>query len=42
MNQVRWAARYEQREPIVDREAILVAANTYFVSDTDDSDEEMG
>jgi predicted ATPase with chaperone activity len=42
VNQVRWAARYEQREPIVDREAILVAANTYFVSDTDDSDEEMG
>jgi len=39
VNQVRWAARYEKREPHVDREAILVAVNTYFVSETDDPDD---
>jgi len=36
VNQVRWAARYQQREPRVDREAVMVAVNTYFVSDNDD------
>jgi predicted ATPase with chaperone activity len=39
VNQVRWAARYQQREPRVDREALMVAVNTYFVSDTDDPDD---
>jgi predicted ATPase with chaperone activity len=36
VNQVRWAARYERREPRVDREALMVAVNTYFVSGSDD------
>jgi hypothetical protein len=36
VNQVLWAARYQQRAPVVDRDALMVAVNTYFVSDTDD------
>jgi predicted ATPase with chaperone activity len=36
VNQVRWAARYEQREPCLDRDALLAAAAAYFVSEADD------
>ena len=39
VNQVRWAARYEEREPRLDREALMAAVNTYFVSETDDTDD---
>jgi predicted ATPase with chaperone activity len=42
VNQVQWAARYEQREARVDRDALMIAANTYFVSETDDLDNEIG
>jgi len=32
VNQIRWAASYEEREPRLDREALLRAADSYFVS----------
>jgi len=38
VNQVRWAARYWEKEPCLDREALLAAVNRYFVSDIDDQD----
>jgi predicted ATPase with chaperone activity len=34
VNQIRWAARYEQIEPVLDREAMLDAVAAYFVSET--------
>jgi predicted ATPase with chaperone activity len=33
VNQIRWVARYEQTEPVLDRKAILDAVAVYFVSD---------
>jgi predicted ATPase with chaperone activity len=36
VNQVRWAARYEQREPRLDRESLLTALQAYFVSGDDE------
>ena len=33
VNQIRWVARYEQTEPVLDSQAILDAAAVYFVSD---------
>jgi hypothetical protein len=35
VNQIRWAARYEQREPILDREAVLTAVEAYFAIGTE-------
>jgi len=35
VNQVRWAARYESREPSLDRDSLLAAVDTYFVPDTE-------
>ena len=32
INQVCWAAQYEGREPILDRESLLVAVETYFLA----------
>ncbi len=36
VNQVLWAARYQQKAPVVDRDALMVAVNTYFVSDSEE------
>jgi hypothetical protein len=33
INQIRWVARYEQAEPVLDRHALLDAVAVYFVSD---------
>ena len=38
VNQVRWAARYEQKEMKLDREAMLTAVEAYFGTSSDDSD----
>jgi predicted ATPase with chaperone activity len=35
VNQIRWAARYEQREPTLDREAVLTAVEAYFAIGTE-------
>ena len=35
VNQVRWAARYEEKEPRLDREALLAALDAYFVLETE-------
>jgi len=42
VNQIRWAARYEQREPCMDRDTLLAAVDAYFVPETDDIDKEIG
>ena len=34
VNQIRWAARYEKREAHLDRDALLAAVDSYFVSDS--------
>lgn len=34
VNQIRWAAHYENREPVLDRKSILTAVEAYFVDDT--------
>lgn len=34
VNQIRWAARFEKREPHLDRNALLAAVDSYFVSDS--------
>jgi predicted ATPase with chaperone activity len=36
VNQIRWAARFEEREPCLDRGALLAAVDAYFVSKPDD------
>ena len=33
INQIRWVARYEQTEPVLDRKALMDAVAVYFVSD---------
>ena len=33
VNQIRWSARYEQREPVLDREAVQTAVEAYFTTD---------
>ncbi len=38
VNQIRWAARYEERQPCLDRGAVLAAVETYFVSETANAD----
>ena len=35
VNQVRWAARYEDREPRLDRDSLAAAVDAYFVPDTE-------
>ena len=35
VNQVLWAARYEEREPHLDRETLLAAVDAYFVPETE-------
>jgi len=37
VNQIRWAASYEEREPCLDRDALLAAVDAYFVTDSDDN-----
>jgi predicted ATPase with chaperone activity len=34
INQIRWAARYEQKEPVLDHPSIMQAVAVYFVSDS--------
>lgn len=34
INQIRWVARYEQAEPVLDHKAIMEAVAVYFVSDS--------
>ncbi len=34
VNQIRWSARYEQKEPRLDREAVLTAVEAYFAIGT--------
>lgn len=36
VNQIRWAARYEEREPYLDRDTLLAAVDAYFVSEAED------
>jgi len=38
VGQIRWAARYEDREPVLDRNALLTALEAYFVSDADEEE----
>jgi hypothetical protein len=38
VNQVRWSARYEQKEVLLDRESVLSAVDAYFGATTDESD----
>ena len=33
VNQIRWSAKYAEREPVVDRDSLLTAVDAYFVSD---------
>jgi predicted ATPase with chaperone activity len=42
VNQVRWAARYQKRAPCLDRDAVLAAVDSYFVSETNDTDSQIG
>lgn len=41
LNQMRWAARYESREPILNSYYLLRAADAYFLSGTDDVKERL-
>lgn len=36
LNQLRWAARYEDRKPILNRHYVLNAADTYFLASSED------
>lgn len=38
INQIRWAARYEDREPVLDSDSLLTAVDAYFV--TEETEEE--
>ncbi len=37
VNQIRWSARYEEREPVLDREAVQTAVEAYFTTDDTDT-----
>ncbi len=39
VNQVRWAARYQNREPILDWESLLTAVDAYFVPENEDANQ---
>jgi len=41
VNQIRWAARFEEREPCLDRDAVLAAVDSYFVCGTDGVDNQV-
>jgi len=41
VNQIRWAARYQERPPCLDRDALLAAVDSYFVSETNDIDSQV-
>jgi hypothetical protein len=36
VEQILWAARFEERDPRLDREALVAAVDAYFVSGADD------
>ncbi len=38
VNQIRWSARYQNREPVLDRKAIHTAVEAYFVSEADEAE----
>lgn len=38
VNQIRWSARYAEREPVLDSDSLLTAVDAYFVSDDTDDD----
>jgi SpoVK/Ycf46/Vps4 family AAA+-type ATPase len=38
VNQIRWAARYLDTEPVLDRNSVRTAVTAYFVADTNDVD----
>jgi len=38
VNQIRWAAHYENRQPILDRKALHTAVEAYFVSEADEEE----
>lgn len=38
VSQIRWAAHYENRQPVLDRKSIFTAVEAYFVDDTDESE----
>ena len=38
VNQIRWAARYERREPCLDRKSLLTAVDAYFVPEPEDEE----
>ena len=38
INQIRWSARYANREPVLDSESLLAAVDAYFVSEDADED----
>ena len=38
VNQIRWSARYAQKQPVLDRNSIRTAVTAYFVADTEDVD----
>jgi predicted ATPase with chaperone activity len=42
VNQIRWAARYDEREARLDRDALLAAVDAYFVPESEDVDTEIG
>jgi predicted ATPase with chaperone activity len=38
INQIRWSARYAERDPVLDSNSLLTAVDAYFVSDDTDED----
>jgi len=42
VNQIRWAARYAERKPYLDRNALLAAVDSYFVPETEDLENDIG
>jgi hypothetical protein len=38
LNQIRWAARYEQKEMKLDRDAMLTAVEAYFGTSSEEPD----
>ena len=38
VNQVQWAARYERKEPRLDRESLMIALQAYFVDSYEEND----
>jgi len=38
VNQIRWSARYANREPVLDSDSVLAAVDAYFVSEDSDED----